>query len=55
MFNLDTPDDEVRPLLIEISINSNSNIRLPSNWTPVQSITPLSLPVNAPVEEDYLT
>ena len=30
------------------------NIRLPSDWTPGHHIPPLSVPINAPVDEDYL-
>jgi hypothetical protein len=54
-FNLDTSDDEVRPLLVDISSNSDPDIRLPADWTPGHPVPPLSLTNNAPVEEDYLT
>ena len=53
-FNLGTPDTEVQPLLVEIAVNSNPNIRLPSDWSPGHSVPPLSIPINAPVDQDYL-
>jgi hypothetical protein len=54
MFNLDTPDAEVRPLLAQIARQTNENIRIPSDWTPGHPIPPLTIPFNAPVDEDYL-
>lgn len=53
-FNMDTPDAEVQPLLVEIAVNSDSDIRLPSDWTPGHPIPPLSIPINASIDEDYL-
>jgi hypothetical protein len=53
-FNLDTPDVEVRVLLVEIAAKSDPNIRLSSDWTPGHPIPPLSVPINAPVDEEYL-
>jgi hypothetical protein len=55
MFNLDTPDVVVRQLLVEIAANSDPDIRLPSDWTPGHPIPPLTIPINAPVDEDYLS
>jgi hypothetical protein len=55
LFNLETPDVQVRPLLVEIVANSDPNIRLPSDWTPEIEIPyPLPFPMNAAVDPEYL-
>jgi hypothetical protein len=55
MFNLNTSDAQVQPLLRRIADNSDPNIRIPSKWTPGQHIPHLSLPLNTSVDADYLT
>ncbi len=54
-FNLDTPDTEVQPLLVEIAANSNPNNCLSSDWTPPMAIPyPSPLHENAPIDPEYL-
>jgi hypothetical protein len=56
-FNNDTPDSEIEALLSSVLPHSNASIRLPSAWTPEQSIpyVPDPIPTDEPLDPSFIS